>query len=567
MSQNVANIVGVAGAPIDSPPKPVGFVKQARLISGLTLISRILGVVRESLAARFFGAGIVASAFAVAFTIPNLFRKLFGEGALSAAFIPLYAQAIKTDEDQSARHFAAATVNLLIVVLAVLTVLSEIILYLLAHFIDLQPDRLLAVKLTAIMLPYALLVCGMAFLSAILQVHRRFGWSAATPIVLNVALIIGTILGARFWDMKSAAGQTKAVYFLSLFVLAAGVVQILMLLPSLRAVGFRFEFAKTFWTPAVRKMVTLSLPVAIGAGVLQLSVLLDRGLSFFLAKSIDKQGQIIDGFHLFGKSITYPMELGAAARLNWAQYLYQFPLGVFAIALATAIFPTLSADALDTNKEKFLTGLRRGIRVTLWEGLPASIGLILVARPAVQLLFERGNFTPRDTQWVTLSVQMYAIGIWAFSLNQILSRAFFAMHDTITPLNMAIVTLIVNLIVELPLIFTPLKEAGMAVGTTVSFVVQVVLMIWLLHKKFGDLKLKSIAIYVFKLTLATIVMAAACMLIQKLPFFPRELSKSTALLRLALLISAGAIAYFGMCFVLGVGQMWNKSVEDVHERS
>jgi putative peptidoglycan lipid II flippase len=193
----------------------------------------------------------------------------------------------QNDEAQTARQFAAATVNLLTVVLSGLT-LSEIVLCL-AHLFDLQPDRLLAVKLTAIMLPYALLVCGMAFLSAILQVHRRFGWSAATPIVLNVALIIGTILGARFWDMKTAAGQTKAVYFLSLFVLAAGVAQIVMLLPSLRAVGFRFEFTKTFWTPPVKKMVSLSFPVAIGAGVLQISVLLDRGISFFLAKSINNR--------------------------------------------------------------------------------------------------------------------------------------------------------------------------------------------------------------------------------------------------------------------------------------
>jgi putative peptidoglycan lipid II flippase len=144
MSQNAANVIEVAAAqpPVASPPKPVGFVKQARLISGLTLISRFLGVFRESLAAKYFGAGIVASAFAVAFTIPNLFRKLFGEGALSAAFIPLYAQSIKTDDQATARHFAAATVNLLIVALGVLTVLSEIILYLLAHFIDLQPDRI-----------------------------------------------------------------------------------------------------------------------------------------------------------------------------------------------------------------------------------------------------------------------------------------------------------------------------------------------------------------------------------------------------------------------------------------
>src|SRR5437868_7467823 len=159
MSQNVANVVGLTPRALpDIPPaKPAGFIKQARLISGLTLISRILGVFRESLAAKFFGAGIVASASAVAFTIPNLFRKLFGEGALSAAFIPLYAQSLKTDDESTARHFAAATVNFLVVSLAALTILTEILLYLIAHFIDLQPDRLLAVKLTAIMLPYALL--------------------------------------------------------------------------------------------------------------------------------------------------------------------------------------------------------------------------------------------------------------------------------------------------------------------------------------------------------------------------------------------------------------------------
>src|SRR5205814_3783578 len=138
-------------------------VRHARLISLLTLISRFLGVARESLAAKYFGAGLVASAFAVAFTIPNLFRKLFGEGALSAAFIPLYAQSIKAGAAEESQKFAAATVNLLIVVLAALTIAGEIVLFAIAHLIDLQPDRLLALKLTAIMLPYALLVCGMAF--------------------------------------------------------------------------------------------------------------------------------------------------------------------------------------------------------------------------------------------------------------------------------------------------------------------------------------------------------------------------------------------------------------------
>jgi putative peptidoglycan lipid II flippase len=554
MSQTAAQIPEMA-APNAAPEQAIAttFLRQARLISLLTLISRFLGVARESLAAKYFGAGIVASAFAFAFTIPNLFRRLFGEGALSSAFIPLYSKAVKDDaSSESARQFASATVNFLLVILIILTIAAELTLLAIAALADLQPDRLLALKLTAIMLPYALLVCGMAFLSAILQVHRRFGWSAATPIVLNVALILGTILGARFWSMSTIAGQTSAIYFLTLFVLIAGVAQILMLLPSLRAVGFRFDFRAGFWTPPIRNMVMLSLPVAIGAGVLQLSVLLDRGISLLLARSIDKNGQLITGFEFFGRWIDYPMELGAAARLSWAQYLYQFPLGVFAIALATAIFPTLSADALDANKAKFLSGLRRGIRVTLWEGLPASIGLILVAQPAVQLLFERGNFTPADTLWVTRSVRMYAIGIWAFSLQQILSRAYYALHDTKTPLILAILTLIVNLAVEIPLIFTGLGEAGMAVGTSISFSIQALVTVWLLNRRLGGLGLKPLSIYVTKLALATAAMAAACILIQKTPFFPRDLSKSTAWIRLLILMITGAGTYFGICFALRI---------------
>src|SRR4051812_44141637 len=164
MSQNAANVGGVVAAEISAAPlKPAGFVRQARLISGLTLVSRVLGVVRESLAARFFGAGVVASAFAVAFTIPNLFRKLFGEGALSAAFIPVYAQAVKKNEGQSARGFAGGEVNLVGVVLCVLAVLSQGVPWLIGHFLEFPPGPLLAVKFATIMLPYALLVCGMAF--------------------------------------------------------------------------------------------------------------------------------------------------------------------------------------------------------------------------------------------------------------------------------------------------------------------------------------------------------------------------------------------------------------------
>lgn len=534
-------------------PASVGFLYHAKLISLFTLLSRILGVFRESLAAKYFGAGLVSTAFTVAFTIPNLFRRLFGEGALSAAFIPLYSQALKGEESEAANRFAAASVNLLIVLLFVVTVVGELILWVIASVFNMQPDRLLAVKLTAIMLPYVLLVCGTAFLGAILQVHCRFGLVAAAPIVLNIALIGGTVLGAKIWDMRIEADRVRAVYLLSSGVLIAGVLQVVMLLPALHAVGFRFDFKTNFWTPAVKRMLRLSMPVAIGAGILQLSVLLDRGISFFLAQSMDRNEKLLSHFTLFGQVIRYPLEFGAAARLGWAQYLYQFPLGVFAIALATAIFPTLSSDHLDADRQKFLSGLRRGFKVTLWEGLPASVGLILVARPAVQLLFERGNFKPHDTELVARSVQMYAIGIWAFSLQQILNRAYYAMHDTLTPLILSVVTLIVNLAIEVPLLWTGLGEAGMAVGTTVSFVLQTVLMVWILRRKTGPLGIGDLAGFVVKLLIATAVMTAACVLIRKAPFFPRGDGKETAPLRLLILMATGGIVYAVACMAMGVG--------------
>src|SRR2546430_11112003 len=242
------------------------FVSHAKLIGFLTLISRILGMARESVASYFFGAGAIWSAFTVAFTIPNLFRKLFGEGALSAAFIPLYAQEVKHNHPKQAAQFAIASVNLLCTILIALTIVGELVLWILTLVWDMRPDRLLTVKLTAIILPYVLLVCGTAFLGAILQVHRRFGATAAAPILLNLFLIIAIVAAAKTWDLKSDAGQTRGVFWLSITVLVAGIMQVLVLAPSLRAVGFRFQPVFHFWTPAVQRMLKLTVPVALGAG-------------------------------------------------------------------------------------------------------------------------------------------------------------------------------------------------------------------------------------------------------------------------------------------------------------
>lgn len=547
-------LVPPPAAPAEAAEPARAFVHHAKLISLLTLGSRMLGVVRESLAARYFGAGLVSSAFTVAFTLPNLFRRLFGEGALSAAFIPLYSQSLKNDNAAEANRFAAAAVNLLVVLLVTLTLVGELVLFTLSRFTQ-RPDYLLTVKLAAIMLPYVLLVCGTAFLGAILQVHRKFGMTAAAPIILNIGLIGGTVAGAYFWDMGTESGRIRAVYLVSVLVLVAGVLQVLSLVPSLRSIGFRFDLTATFRTPAIARMLKLSLPVAIGAGVLQLSVVMDRSIAYFLAQGLDAQGRVITHFHFLGEWIAYPLQLGAAPRLWWAQNLYQFPLGVFAIALATAIFPALSADAQDADREKFREGLRRGIKITLWEGLPASVGLVVVALPAVQLLFEGGRFTPHDSELVARSLRFYAMAIWAFSLQQILNKAYYALQDTKTPLALSVVTLILTLAIELPLLFTPVGEAGMACGTAMAFMFQSLLMLWLLDRRIGGLGLSRLGGYVTKLVVATAIMALCCWLVQLTPVFPEDTSKRTALVRLVMLMVTGMISYFGACALMGIGSL------------
>lgn len=542
-------------------PASASFVSHARLIGAITLVSRLLGLGREVVAAAFFGAGPVWSAFTFAFTIPNLFRKLFGEGALSAAFIPIYARMIgeMNAERPTPEHaafsvphsaFAQASVNLLLLTLTAITILGEIGLGLAWWLIDFQrADYELALVLTAIMLPYVVLICTAAFLGGILNVHERFAAPAAASVLLNLSLILAIVAGAFVFDLSSEAGRAEATKWLAVAVVISGGLQILLLWPSLRAVGFRFNPRIGAISPETKRMLLMSIPVALSAGILQISVLLDKGIAFFLAET-----EAVQAFVVFGRSVVYPMAEGAAARLNWAQFMYQFPLGVFAIALATAIFPKLSRDAAvdEGRNDAFRDGLRRGVEAALFIGLPASAGLVLVAVPAVRVLFERGQFTAFDTRWVALSTAIYSAAIWAFSLQQIINRAYYALHDMRTPLIWAVLNIAANLAVEIPLIWTPLREAGMAVGTLVSFSIQAVLMLWLLSRRVGGIGLRQSVAPIGKMLIATAAMVAACLALRLIPAWPDGDTGRGALVQLVALMGTGAVAYFGAARLMGL---------------
>ena len=524
-----------------TPPSPRSFVSHARVIGAITLGSRLLGLGREVVAAAAFGAGPVWSAFTVAFTVPNLFRKLLGEGAISAAFIPLYSRRLAESEAGS-RVFAQQSVNLLVVLLTLIVLVGEgALLVALGVGIE-RDDYRLAATLTAVMLPYVVLVCGAAFLGGILNVHGRFAAPAAASVVLNLCLIAAIGLGAWRFDLTNEIGRAAATRWLAVAVVVSGVLQVLMLVPGLRRVGFSFAPRAGVVTAETKVMLLTSLPVAASAAVLQISVLLDKGVAFFLAAPAGES-----------PSAWLPMATGAAARLNWAQFLYQFPLGVFAIALATAIFPQLSRDAAaDAGRnDRFRDGLRRGIEAALFVGLPASAGLVLVSTDATRVLFERGQFTPADTRLVAASVAVYSAAVWAFSVQQILNRAYYALGDTRTPLRWAGVNLALNLAVEIPLIWLlprPWGEVGMAAGTLASFSVQAIVMTWLLSRRVGGIGARRSVRPVGGMLVATGAMVGVCVALRWVPGWPA--GDDASVFRLGMTVVVGAGVYFGVVRVL-----------------
>jgi putative peptidoglycan lipid II flippase len=528
------------------------FVSHAKLIGIITFLSRLVGLGREMIAFRCFGDTGVWAAWKVAFTVPNLFRKLLGEGALSAAFVPLYAQAIAREQAgrgdvEPANDFAAAAVNVLTAILLTLTAVGELVLLVLWISFDWSPNNLLVLRFSVIMLPYVTLVCLTAFLGGILQVHHRFTAFTFTAVVLNVFLIVVIISVACAFNLSDPAQQIRAAYWLSGGVLAAGVGQMVMLFPSLVKAGFRFRVMFRCWTPSVRELMLLTLPLAGGAGVLQIGVMLDKGIAQFLANQPGR-----DVFHLFGHQLRYPVLEGAAARLDLAQFMYQFPLGVFAIALATAIFPTLGREAINPQGNGFKSALRQGIEGALFVGLPASIGMVLVASPAVHLLFEGGRFSFASAERVALSTAIYSSAIWAFSLLQIVNRGFYSLHDARTPLRWTIYNLLINLVVEVPLLWTHLNESGMAVGTLVSFAIQSIAMLSILDRRIGGMDLWASAKPVGAMLISSAAMLIVCLAITHSRLYPHGHRKPILAAQLFELMAVGGTLYFGMCMVLGI---------------
>lgn len=496
-----------------------------RAVSGVTFLSRLGGLVRDVLLVHVFGgATAVGSAFMAGFAIPNMFRRLFGEGALSAAFIPEYAGADKADP-AAAQRFASLTIAALAALTGALTAVIELGLLVALLLLPPNPSRDLSIRLIMVMLPFMPFICVTAVLGGMLQVHGRFGPAASGPLVLN-----GFIIAVSVWHLVSGSvGGSATAYTLGIATTLSGLTQAAWFLILLRKhAGWTRQWDDA--RPRARRMLGRMVPVLIGMGTLQLGALMDTLVAMW---------PIWVGATLLG--FTYPLDQGSNIILAAAQRLYQFPLGVFGIAVATAVFPMLSRQA--DHHEQFGATLRRGIRLSLFIGLPASVGLMLVRHDVMPVLFRFGakGFAQADLDRAALVLLGYAPAIWAYSLNHVFSRAFYAKGDMTTPMRVGIATVVLNAILTWTLIWW-LREAGLAWSTSIAAIVQCGILAWLSHRRFGVTLLdRETLSAIARLALVAALMGATVWAVQSV-MSPGSTWRGHAL-RLAVACAAGGVVY------------------------
>ena len=414
-------------------------VRSILTVGGYTMASRVLGLVRDLLTAALLGAGPVADAFFVAFRLPNLFRRMFAEGAFSAAFVPLFSGTLEREGQAQARRFAEQAMAVLVAVLLVLTLAAEIAMPLLVWamapgFADESVKFAHAVEFSRITFPYLLCTAVMALMAGVLNGVYRFAAAAAAPIVLNLFMILALLFLA---DVTDSVGHA-----LAWGVAAAGIGQVLVLAIGCRRAGMSLRPVVPRLTPKVRRLMVLIAPGLIGAGVMQLNLLI-------------------------GTMIASLLPTGAVSWLYYADRLYQLPLGVVGIAVGTALLPQLSRQLRAGESDAAMATTNRSIEIALFLTLPAAAALLAIPDPIVRVLFERGAFTAEDADETAATLAAFAIGLPAFVLVKVLAPVFFAREDTRTPVVVAAWTVAVNVALSLAFVWS-LAHVGLALATSLA---------------------------------------------------------------------------------------------------
>ncbi len=506
------------------------------ITSAGTLVSRILGLVRDTATAALFGlaAGGVLDALVIAFRIPNLFRALFGEGALTASYLPILSEALEHDRPTAARLFRA-TIWWLAAVLIALVIVGEIAIGSWDWVMHDDPQVTLLAGLLAILFPYLILVCLAAVTSATLQASGQFAVPAFAPAVLNICWIVGAVVIAP----RITADPVKQAYLLALCVLIGGGLQWAVQWPSLRKSGYRripSSDEDRLEIDARLKLVRRGMiPTTLALAVTQLNTLSDSLVAWILAAPTEGSQTIS-----WLGGIAYPMEQGAAAAIYFGERLYQFPLGLIGIAAATTVFPMLSRHAARGDRESIGRDLTFGLRMVLLAAVPCTVGLVVLADPITRLLFGHGRFTEHDVARTARMTAMYGAGVWAYCALPVLVRGFYSLTDRASPLRIALAAVALNIVLDFTLIW-PLAEVGLATATVVSATLQAIALAMLFSRKHAALRWRLLIATVLRVTACSALMAVVAALV--LDRIAVQSGVSNALFRVVGPMAASIAAY------------------------
>ena len=454
--------------------------RAAGILGSATMLSRILGMIRDMVVSRLFGAGLATDAFFAAFQIPNMLRRFFAEGALTAAFVPTFSSTLARRGDEKARELANTCFTLLTIIMACITLagilFSPIIVGLMFPGFKSEPGKFeLAILLNRLMFPYIFFISLVALCMGILNTLRHFFTPAISTVFLNISMILAAICLRGYFEAPITA--------LAVGVLIGGCIQLIMQLPVLWSKGFAIKPDFHFNTPEVRTIALLMLPSVFGVGVYYLNITVSAILASLLPQ-------------------------GSVSYLYYAQRLFEFPQGIFTASVAQAVLPSMSRQAADGDIEGMKTSLSFGVRLMLFITIPSMAGLMVCSTPIFSLIFMGCAFNYETVVNSASALMYYSLGLSFVALTRVLAPVFYALKDTKTPVYTALITFIINVCLSLALM-GPLKHGGLALATTLSAFCNMLMLLWLLRRKIGSFNGKSIILTALKSSAASIPMAVS----------------------------------------------------------
>jgi putative peptidoglycan lipid II flippase len=533
----------------EAAPKPRASVaRSAGIVSMAVMASRLLGLVREMVFAYFFGASrsFANDAYVIAFRIPNLLRDLFAEGALSSAFVTVFSDYLVTKDEKEAFRLSNLVATTLIVVLGILVVLGIIfapqVVMAIAHGFEGDHAKFeLTVRLTRIMMPFILLVALAAQAMGVLNARDRFAVPAMASTFFNVGSIIGGLATAAFLADPSFSHPirsivekpTEGIVGMAYGVLIGGFFQYAFQWPSLRGAGFRYRPMLSLTDPGLRRVFALMGPAVIGAAAVQVNVLVNSN---------------------FASSIPTDTGAGPVSWLNYAFRLMQFPIGVFGVAIATATLPSISRSAARKDVNEFRHTLAGSIRLAFLLTIPSAIGLIVLGRPIIRLIYERGHFGAGDTQHTAAALACYAIGLAGYAAVRILAPAFYAINDARTPMMISLLSMATNLVLNWTLVGV-LQERGLALSTSVVALMNFALLYGIMNRRVEGIEGRRTAVAVGKIIAASVVMGLACWAISGLITRTIGVGFAAQIVNVFVSVSGGAGTFYLVASALGIQEL------------